>query len=754
MARIGLHFDNFTLTKQLGENAFGEVWAARESITERLVSINFLKTEDEFEIARFVRAISLLSRLNHPAIAVHTGHGFIGHRPYLATELIQGPVLSTLAAQGGRMDELRVLQIALQVSEGLDHAWTRAEVVHRNLGPQSIQIELASLSDSQVRIRVGEFGHALGKRLIDTFDPAEVAEEEFFQEATRKELVGNPLTMSPEQVAGALLTFSADMYSLGATMYQLLTGSPPFTGTDEEVRSAHVRSSPLDLQQLLPGLQPGTNALIKRLLAKRPSGRFVDWNACTASLRQLSDSLGSLRAPRQSAPTTTRTIRKTETFTRTVVGKAIPDGQLEEVPRAPPVPSFQGAAITTLMGNPVLTEESYRLAQQAMRQQTAMVPREIAESPAVEDGLTREQRLAVWALLFRNPALLDATLSKLSESDPLQPKTTSLQSVAQKVLPVSVPPPEAVPSPSPSFSPTAPAEDDLIEPAGDDFPELAREPEILSPIYADLFVAPTEDAPRPTPTQEVPGNPVKSRHWKSVLEILNEAVLGSIRKDAVKPTGLTERLTRKIRLLVSNRASMQTQAMALLDTGRFDEAEALFNKIAVTVSDDGVSGNDATLCLLRARLLALRGDFQGAIGWAQNTIRQEGASSSSLAIVGLAHLHQRRIHAAIAIFDEMTNLSSDSPIGPMGQSAILFLAGLEKKARIALNEALKRQAHPAILRLAVLCCRTSNDTDGEIIYLEQLLTGTSSDWAMQERLQEIRPKSKLSRGLSGRPTNK
>ena len=736
MARIGLQFDNFVLTKQLGVNSFGEVWVARESITERLVNINFLKTDDDYEIARFVRAISLLSRLNHPAIAVHTGHGFIGHRPYLATELVQGPALSTLVAHGGRMDELRVLQIALQVSEGLDHAWTRAEVVHRNLGPQSIQIELASLSENQVRIRVGEFGHALGKRLIDTYDPDEVAEEDFFQEATRKELVGNPLSMSPEQVVGARLTFTSDMYSLGVTMYQLLTGSPPFTGSDDDVRAAHVRSTPQELQRFLPGLQPGTNALVKRLLTKRPNGRFADWSACSATLRQLSGALESQRAPLQPSPTVTKIIRKTETFTKTVVGKAIPDGQLAEV--SPARQALTGAAVTTPTGNNVLSDETYRLAQQAMRQQAAVSPRETSEPPSVEDGLTREQRMAVWALLFRNPTLLDAALSKPTTSDVSVPKSIELTPTApQAAIPESV----TSPTPASDLDPIVPSDPGL--------------PEILSPIYADLFVSPTEDAPKLSPTSsalpsvevevEVPGNPTKSRHWKSVLDILNDAVLGSVRKQVAKPPGLTERLTRKIRHMVSSRTTMEAEATSLLETGRFDESETIINKMAVMVRDDGVSGNDATLCLLRARLQALRGDFQAAIGWAQNTIRQEGGSSSSLAIVALSHLHQRRVHAAIAVFDEMTNLSVDSPIGPLGQSAILFLAGLDRQARVALDEAVRRQDHPVILRFGVLCCRTVNDQAGEIRFLEQLLTGTSADWAIQERLQEIRPQSKLPR---------
>lgn len=735
MARIGLQFDNYVLTKQLGVNSFGAVWAARESITERLVSINFLKTEDDYEIARFVRAISLLSRLNHPAIAVHTGHGYLGHRPYLATELVQGPALSTLVAQGGRMDELRVLQIALQIADGLEHAWERAEVVHRNLGPQSIQIELASISDGQesVRIRVGEFGHALGKRLIDTFDPDEVAEEEFFQEAARKELVGNAATISPEQAAGARLTFSSDMYSLGATMYQLLTGSPPFTGTDDEVRAAHMRATPMDLQLLLPGLQPGTNQLIKRLLSKRPNGRFVDWGACRANLRQLCDICEVRRAPRQPTPISSKIVKKTETFHRTVVGKSIPSGELDEV--LPP-PQFQGASALTPLGSPMLSEAQYRLAEQAMRQHAGPPMHGMSEAPAVEDGLTREQRMAVWAMLFRNPALLDAALSK-------SPEATSAVAAAG---PSPAAPAITVPSrvPKSEVSPNVEADPDLpmFEPE--------PEPEILSPVYADLF-APTTDTvikpsqsaalpPSPTaaPSADVPGNPVKSRHWKAVLDILSDAVLGSIRKQGAKPTGLTQRLTQKIRLLVSSRTSMQTEAANLLDSGRFDEAETAINKIAVTIGEGGTSGNDATLCLLRARLQALRGDFPAAISWAQNTIRQEGVSTSALAIVGLSHLHQRRVQSAMAVFDEMTNLSVDSPIGPLGQSAILFLAGLESKSRLALSEAIGRQSHPSIIRFAVLHARTYNDHDGEIGFLEQLLTGTSADWATQERLQEIR----------------
>ena len=735
MTRVGLRIDNYTLTRQLGTNAFGPVWAARESITERMVSINILASSDDYEVARFTRAISLLSRLNHPNIAVHTGHGFVVHSPYLATEYLHGPTLATLMAQGGRMDERKVLQIAVQVAAALDHAWEKAAVIHRNLGPQTIVVDLTSLESEHesLVIRIIDFGHALGKRLIDTYDPEAVAEEAAFQQAANEDVVGSPMTMSPEQIAGARLTVASDMYALGVTMYLLLTGAAPFTGSDDEVKASHQRVQALDLRSLVPGIQPLTAALVKRLLSKAPNARFSDWDACRLKINEALEPLERRRPPAPMPAPSTAIRRKTQTFEKTPVGQPIAMGADAAGYMPPPPSSYQPGYQPSPGGLSaddvrVLAEHAAHLRRGGASNIPRVTPADLI--PAVDDGLTAEQRMAMWVQLFRSPAIADASLTKVATPEP-----------------ASEPEPAAVSDEPPSDPLRSESSDDLSDLLVD-VPEVAAEsepePEVQS--FAALFA---EATPSVTPDAgdqvdddgvpvraDVPGNPLQSRFWKNVLEILRDAILGTVRYETAPQHSLTRRFTRSFMSLVG-REPTREEILALILGGKFDQAEIHINKIALSIKRDNTSGLDDGVCLLRAKLMGLRGDFPNALGWAQQAIRLNSRDPAALALVGVAHLQLRRVQTAISVFDEVAKLYPHSPLGPLGQGAVLFLGGLERKADLALTEASHRGAHPAIVRLQALRCRAHGDAEGEVAYLQQLLTGTGADWAILERLREI-----------------
>lgn len=749
MARAGTLIDNYTLIKRLGINSFGEVWSARESITERLVSINFLSSSDEFEIARFTRAISLLSRLNHPAIAVHTGHGFHERRPYLATEHLQGPTLATLSGQGGRMDELRVLQMAVQIADALDHAWTKAKVIHRNLGPQSILIDLASIQSEyeSVSIRIIDFGHALGNRLIDTHDPEQVAEEAAFQQAAQHERVGTPLTLSPEQITGARLTVGADMYALGVTMYQLLTGAPPFSGIEQELLVAHQKAIPRDLQQLLPGLQPGTAALIKRLLAKTPAGRFQDWAICRDKLaQQLSQLEGRRPAPPVAKSTpSTASFRRTETFDRTPVGKAIPSRE--------PVPDYISHVPHPAGQNPLSAEDLRTLADHARNLRANSLTPAIGSAqlspaaqaqagalPEVEDGLTPDQRRAVWAFLFRTPALLNASLSQAVEQAAPAPasrrETAAPEDGESGIRPIHRPSEDSDPTITevPTNSDETEFDEDL-DPS-DDSPATYAELFALPPAEQDDQHRAAGGTPNPF-NSDVPCNPLISRSWKPAIEILREAILGTSRSRPAVSDGISKRFTRSLLRMVASRESTIIEIGTLIDAGNFAEAESLLDRTATTVGKNGTVGNDPELCLLRARLLAMRGDFAAAISWAQRAVQQSSPDPLALGMVGLCHLMLKRVKIAIAVFDELARVHPQSPLGPLGQGTILFLAGFDSKADTAFNDSAERQIIPSLYRMGALRYRASGDAENEIACLEKLLTGTTADWAIRERLVEL-----------------
>ena len=236
---------------------------------------------------------------------------------------------------------------------------------------------------------------------------------------------------------------------------------------------------------------------------------------------------------------------------------------------------------------------------------------------------------------------------------------------------------------------------------------------------------------------DIPCNPLKSRFWKQTLEILRDATLGTVRYEALPQQSITRRVTRSFMKLVSKREPSREEILALILSGKFDEAESHINKIALSIKRDNTSGLDDGVCLLRAKLMGLRGDLPGALAWAQQAIRLNSSDPGALALVGVVHLQQRRVQTAVSVFDEVAKLHPQSPLGPLGQAAVLFLGGLESKADLAIAEARRRQTNPALISLQALRCRAHGDDEGEAAFLQMLLTGTSADWAIQERLREI-----------------
>ncbi len=789
MFSSGFRVDNYTLVAQLGSNAFGPVWSARESILNRVVTINFLDKNDDVEIYRFTRATSILSRLNHSAIVKLTGSGFINHLPFLATEYVLGPTLASLISNGGRMDELRVLQIASQVADALNHGWLTAEVIHRNLSPENILVELASLTeeDFAVRVKVTDFGHALGQRLVDQNDVEFVAAEAEFQRLTKSESVGSLLTMAPEQIRGSKLSPAADMYALGVIMYLLLTGKAPFSGTDEQIRNAHLRNTPFDLGSLVPGLQSGTAALVRRLLGKSPEARFQDWTSCLERLTTLRQRLeagrktpvphergspvGNHRSSQdyEAVPSEVHERRKgdqgshalrrkTETFLRTPQGHGVsggvqgggaqPSQGLNRHSRIEPVPDSIPVGWVPQTGAPehhlIFALLAERIHQNAKLQPSPTPARTLA--PTLDDGLTSEQRAAVWSYLFRASTIPGASLSGV----PMVPGSPEIQSPLPEI------PDDGHHLRSQDLSPSsfqgqqsAPVIEE--EPIA---PELVHDDHRL---YSSLFVAVdpehasnnTTTAPDEVATllpDDVGRKPAAlSMWWKPVTEILRVAVIGRVRYQDRAPSTLTQRFTSRLRRLVANREACLVEVIKLTESGNFDEAEKLLDRVAVS---KGAAGNDDQMCLLRSRISALRGDATNAMFWAQVAVGQNSGNPLALAIVGYHHLLDRHVAAAKAIYEELTSCHPQSALGPLGQACLLFLSGFDKRAEEALRIGSSREKLPAMVQLSAIFCRANGDVDGEMALLRQLLTGTAADWEINERLQEAAQRRDLKTGSS------
>jgi hypothetical protein len=733
MFRPGDRLDHYRIERHLGTGGFGEVWLARESITDRPIALKFVSpgVASEDNIVRLERETALLARLDHPAIVTYAGRGYHQHLPYLATEFIQGPTLATLIVQGGRMDEVQVLRIAVQVAEGLGYAWDTAEIIHRDLKPENILVDVAHSDDQDgVRIKIIDLGLALGRRLFDAADADLEAEDREARRAERRIAAGTPMTMSPEQIQGGDLTVRSDMYALGVVMYHLLTGQPPFAGAQDDVVRAHLKLQPRDLVQVLPGIQPQTSAIVHRLLNKLPEGRYRDWAGCAASLRAV---LHRLAPPRPVTARVSARIRPARPVS-TPTGVSTATGDLPPVMPAPaaviPVPAGMPAA---LPGVPVAPMMAAELAAAAAR----------APVPAVEDGLTPEQRAAVWSWLFRHPAVVAAAVQPAEPVHPGGPVVATPAHGQPRLPPAAGPGHPAVPAGGAPVPPPNAGGDPNPRPLSDLVPFLSTQPaRPAAPVQA----APVPPAPGPAaPVAAVPASAAEtapepteaSRELPAdlvqmLVGAVHELVCGRVAAAPTAPEPLTRRFTARLRRLVAGREAAIEAIDEALRTGRLDQAARQLDDLA------SEAGNDGACALRRARLAALQQDPVMVLRWARSAVNQGVADPLALALLGLGHLLQGEPATAITVFTRLIAEHPGAVAGPGGLAAACCLAGRLPQADAALAAARGHAASPAFHRLDACRARLAGDTGAEEAILAQLLRETPDDAAAANRLRTLR----------------
>ena len=221
--------------------------------------------------SRFAAEMAMASRLRHPGIATTLAagtEGVDGGLAWIAMELAPGVPLDRYTRPARLLPEALVLHLVQRIAEALGHAHG-AGVVHRDVKPANVMVELPTGS-----LRVTDFGIA---HLADA-------------ERTRTGLVlGSPAFLAPEQLAGGAATPAGDLYALGVTLFQMLTGRLPFDAASMgELLRQVATAPPPPLAHLRPDLPPALAeplaTLLSRLLAKRPAQRPADAFALAAEL--------------------------------------------------------------------------------------------------------------------------------------------------------------------------------------------------------------------------------------------------------------------------------------------------------------------------------------------------------------------------------------------------------------------------------------------------------------------------------------
>ena len=263
----------YQIDRELGKGAMGIVYLGRDPKIGRVVAIKTLALGQEFEghalvdaRERFFREAETAGRLQHPHIVTIFDAGEEHDLAYIAMEFLKGTDLSQACSKGQLLPVPTVLSIAARVADALDYAHAH-NVVHRDIKPANIMFD--SATDA---VKVTDFGIA---RITDS-------------SKTRTGLVlGTPSFMSPEQLAGKKIDGRSDLYSLGVSLFQLLTGTLPLRGesmTELMHKIASVEAP--DIRQLRPDLSPAVAKVVATALQKRPETRYQTGRQLAADLRQ------------------------------------------------------------------------------------------------------------------------------------------------------------------------------------------------------------------------------------------------------------------------------------------------------------------------------------------------------------------------------------------------------------------------------------------------------------------------------------
>jgi serine/threonine-protein kinase len=261
----------FVLEREIGRGAMGTVYLGRDTAINRLVAIKAIPLASEFsesELAearsRFFREAETAGRLNHPNIVTIYDVGEQGGLAYIAMEYLKGRHLSDHVTPDTLIEPRKVLELAARTAQALGFAH-KQQVVHRDIKPANIMYD--PVADV---LKITDFGIA---RLTGAG-------------TTRTGIVlGTPSFMSPEQLEGRTVTGQSDLFSLGVSLFQLLTGRLPFTADSMTGLMQQIAEAPHPpLRSVRPDLPACVDAIIDRALAKSPGARFESGAQMAAAL--------------------------------------------------------------------------------------------------------------------------------------------------------------------------------------------------------------------------------------------------------------------------------------------------------------------------------------------------------------------------------------------------------------------------------------------------------------------------------------
>jgi serine/threonine-protein kinase len=273
----GFILGSYRILERIGKGGMGQIYLAEHAELGRRVAIKVLRPSAEstpLARERFLREATAAAKLDHPNIVAMFDVFPDADPPYLVMEHIEGVSLQAAVARNGPLTPADAAECGRQIALGLAHA-AAAGLVHRDVKPANVLVDQHGVA------KVLDLGivHVIGETLTKQVDTDMI--------------LGTVEYLAPEQAYSSQVDARADIYGLGATLYFLLTGRPPFPDGDVRTKILKLYSADPDpLTAVRPDLPPGLAAVVHRMLAKHPDDRFQAADDAAAALAPWASRVG------------------------------------------------------------------------------------------------------------------------------------------------------------------------------------------------------------------------------------------------------------------------------------------------------------------------------------------------------------------------------------------------------------------------------------------------------------------------------
>jgi serine/threonine-protein kinase len=400
----------------LGAGGMGEVYKVKNEISDRIEAMKILLPDlaSQSELAnRFLREIKVLASLDHPNIASLRTALRLGNQLVMIMELVEGTTLGA-GLRHGPLPASEAVDYICQILSALSYAHARG-IVHRDIKPSNMMLTPGGV------VKLMDFGiaRAAGESKLTVTGST----------------LGSLYYMSPEQVEGRQIDARSDLYSLGVSLYELVTARHPFEGdTSFAVMKAHIENTPIPPIEIVPNLPAALNEIILMSMAKDPEKRYQTAD----EFREVLQNIGSIAEPAVSAAAAVTAVASTEQ--RRQLQRASMTGSA--TPPAQPAPAMAQPAVANASTVVTKSRPQVAPADQLANASESQTPVPVAPTPMPVPRSYRAFYIALGSAL----TILIITLTAM--------RLPMLRSSQPEAKPAANTPATSVPSASPSTSPS------------------------------------------------------------------------------------------------------------------------------------------------------------------------------------------------------------------------------------------------------------------------------------------------------------